>query len=87
MESSASHPKARQYLDNLANASRYTFTTADARAALGLSQAALKVALNRLAHLLDPADDRAFGDRLAHLRHHDIGGHGFPPRVTALNED
>jgi len=50
MKSGVSHPKARQYLDNLANASRYTFTTADARAALGLSQAALKVALNRLAH-------------------------------------
>jgi predicted transcriptional regulator of viral defense system len=44
------HPRARQYLDNLASASRYTFTTADARAALGLSQAALKVALNRLGH-------------------------------------
>ena len=33
------------------------------------------VALDRVADLLDPADDRAFGDRLAHLRHHDVGCH------------
>ena len=33
------------------------------------------VAIDRVADLLDPADDRAFGDRLAHLRHHDVGWH------------
>ena len=31
------------------------------------------VAVDRVADLLDPADDRAFGDRLAHLGHHDVG--------------
>ena len=30
------------------------------------------VAVDRVADLLDPADDRAFGDRLAHLGHHDV---------------
>src|SRR5436189_268480 len=30
------------------------------------------VALDRVAHLLDPADDGPFGDRLAHLRHNDV---------------
>ena len=44
MESGDSPLRARQYLDNLASSSRYTFTTADARAALGLSSSALKVA-------------------------------------------
>src|SRR5262249_31927290 len=43
-------PKARQYIDNLVSASRYTFTTVEARSALRLSPEALKVALNRLAH-------------------------------------
>ena len=33
------------------------------------------VAIDRVADLLDPADDRAFGDRLAHLGHHDVGRH------------
>lgn len=41
-------PKAREYIDGLLSASRYTFTTAEARAALGLSWPALKVALHRL---------------------------------------
>jgi len=43
------HPRARQYLDHLAASSRYTFTTAEAKAALGVSPPALKVALSRLA--------------------------------------
>ena len=33
------------------------------------------VAIDRVADFLDPADDRALGNRLAHLRHHDISGH------------
>ena len=33
------------------------------------------VAVDRFADLLDPADDGAFGDRFAHLGHHDVGGH------------
>ena len=33
----------------------------------------------RVADLLDPADDRAFRDRLAHLGHHDISGHKASP--------
>ncbi len=49
MKSEDAHPSARQYLDNLAASSRYTFTTPDARSSLGISASALKVALNRLA--------------------------------------
>jgi predicted transcriptional regulator of viral defense system len=47
---SAASPRlsARQYLDDMVAASRYTFTTSEARAALNVSAAALKVALNRL---------------------------------------
>ena len=33
------------------------------------------ITFDRVADLLDPAHDRAFRDRLAHLRHHDIGSH------------
>ena len=43
------------------------------------------VALDRVADLLDPADDRAFGDRLAHLRHHDIGRHKSSQSVWYRN--
>ncbi len=50
MKSGKTPPKARQYIDNLLAASRYTFTTEEARAALGLSAPALKVAINRLVH-------------------------------------
>ncbi|MEX2273126.1 MAG: type IV toxin-antitoxin system AbiEi family antitoxin [Vicinamibacterales bacterium] len=48
MKPEEGHPKARQFLGNLAAGSRYSFTTAEARSALGLSAPALKVALNRL---------------------------------------
>jgi len=48
MKPAERHPKVRQYLDNLAASSRYTFTTAEARSALGISPPALKVALSRL---------------------------------------
>ena len=73
MTSGGGPPKAREYLDDLVSASRYTFTTADARAALGLSPAALKVALNRLArrklivspargfHVIVPPEYRSLG--------------------------
>lgn len=43
------HFKARQFLENLAASGQYTFSTDAARAALGISWPALKVALNRLA--------------------------------------
>jgi hypothetical protein len=33
------------------------------------------VLVDGLAHLLDPADDRPFRDRLPHLGHDDFGGH------------
>jgi predicted transcriptional regulator of viral defense system len=42
-------PKARQYVDNLASTGRYHFGSNEAQAALGVSTAAAKVALNRLA--------------------------------------
>ncbi len=73
MKSEESPPRARQYLDNLVSASHYTFTTAEARAVLGLSPAALKVALNRLArrklivspvrgfHIIVPPEYRSLG--------------------------
>ena len=32
---------------------------------------------HRIADLLDPPDNRPFGDRFAHLGHHDISGHTF----------
>jgi predicted transcriptional regulator of viral defense system len=42
-------PKARQYVENLASTGRYHFGSNEAQAALGVSAAAAKVALNRLA--------------------------------------
>jgi len=42
-------PKARQYIESLAATGRYHFDSSDAQAALGVSTAAAKVALNRLA--------------------------------------
>jgi predicted transcriptional regulator of viral defense system len=50
MKSEETPPRARQYVENLVSASRYTFTTEEARTALSLSPAALRVTLNRLAH-------------------------------------
>jgi predicted transcriptional regulator of viral defense system len=41
--------KARQYIEHLAASGRYQFTSAEAQAALAVSAAAAKVALNRLA--------------------------------------
>lgn len=48
----------REFLDGLASRSRYSFSTAEALAALGISRPALKVALGRLARqkrLVSPA--------------------------------
>jgi len=42
-------PNTRQYIENLAAAGRYHFGSKEARAALGVSAAAARVALNRLA--------------------------------------
>ncbi len=50
MKSEETPPNARQYIETLLSASRYTFTTEEVRAALSLSAPALKVSLYRLAH-------------------------------------
>jgi predicted transcriptional regulator of viral defense system len=46
---SGSRPNARGYLERLATSGRYHFGSGDARKALGVSPAAAKLALNRLA--------------------------------------
>lgn len=45
----SSRPTARDYIDGLASAGRHHFTSGDAREALGVSAAATRLALNRLA--------------------------------------
>src|SRR5580658_8023424 len=47
--SGQSHLRARQYVENLAATGRYHFDSAEAQSSLGVSAAAAKVALNRLA--------------------------------------
>ena len=47
---SKAHFQARDYLDGLSTAGRYCFTSQDAGNALGVSQDAVKLALNRLRH-------------------------------------
>ena len=49
MKSGAPQLKARQYLDRLASRGRHSFSSAEARAALGVSADAVLLALNRLA--------------------------------------
>lgn len=49
MKSEADPPHARAYVDDLAASGRHHFTSADARKALGVSPAAAKLALGRLA--------------------------------------
>ena len=49
MEPDKPRPKARQYVENLAAAGRYHFLANEAREALGVSAAAVKVTLSRLA--------------------------------------
>src|SRR5438093_13756550 len=49
MKQGPSRLKARQYIEHLAASGRYQFSSAEAQAALAVSAAAAKVALNRLA--------------------------------------
>ena len=49
MNSESGRPNARGYVSGLAASGRYHFTSGEARAALGVSAAAAKLALNRLA--------------------------------------
>jgi predicted transcriptional regulator of viral defense system len=49
VNSESSHPNAREYIAGLAASGRYHFTSREAQAALGVSAAAAKLALNRLA--------------------------------------
>src|SRR5260370_33386078 len=49
MKSDSSHLNARAYITGLAASGRYHFTSPEARSALGVSPAAAKLALNRLA--------------------------------------
>ena len=55
-----SGPNARDYVDSLASAGQYHFTSSDAREALGVSATAAKLALSRLARksmIAQPARD------------------------------
>src|SRR6202521_4183426 len=52
MKSSRRHPRARQYVESLAATGRYHFDSREAQSALGVSAAAAKVALHRLAKQL-----------------------------------
>lgn len=73
MKSAPSRLKPSEYIDQLVVSSRYTFTTADAKTALGLSAVSLRVALNRLAarnliaspvrgfHIIIPPEYRSLG--------------------------
>ena len=49
MNSESSRPTARRYVSGLAASGRYHFASREAQAALGVSAAATKLALNRLA--------------------------------------
>jgi predicted transcriptional regulator of viral defense system len=49
VKSESSHPNAREYVSGLAASGRYQFSSGEAQAALGVSAAAAKLALNRLA--------------------------------------
>lgn len=48
MKSDSNHIPAKDYIDQLAAGGRYSFTSAQARAALGVSADAAKLAINRL---------------------------------------
>lgn len=48
MKSEPAHPRARQYLEQLVAAGRYSSSSSEAQSALGVSAAATKLALNRL---------------------------------------
>jgi len=49
VNSGFSRPSARRYISGLAAGGQYHFTSGEAQAALGVSAAAAKLALNRLA--------------------------------------
>jgi predicted transcriptional regulator of viral defense system len=49
VNSESNHPSAREYVSGLAASGRYDFASGEAQAALGVSAAAAKLALNRLA--------------------------------------
>jgi predicted transcriptional regulator of viral defense system len=49
VNSESNHPNAKGYISGLAASGRYDFTSREAQAALGVSAAAAKLALNRLA--------------------------------------
>ena len=49
MKSTHSHPRAREFVTDLAAAGRYDFVSSEAQAVLGVSAAAARLALNRLA--------------------------------------
>ncbi len=49
MKSSATYPNAREYINTLAASGRHHFVSREAKVALGVSAAATKLALNRLA--------------------------------------
>lgn len=57
MKSKTHNPSAREFIEKLATSGHYQFTSVDARAALGVSNDAVKLALNRLrrqGHLASP---------------------------------
>jgi predicted transcriptional regulator of viral defense system len=49
VKSESSHPSAREYISGLAASGRYDFASREVQSALGVSAAAAKLALNRLA--------------------------------------
>jgi hypothetical protein len=49
VKSESRHPRAREYVSDLAASGRYDFSSREAQLALGVSAAAAKLALNRLA--------------------------------------
>jgi predicted transcriptional regulator of viral defense system len=49
VKSESSHPNAREYVNSLAASGRYDFASREVQSALGVSAAAAKLALNRLA--------------------------------------
>lgn len=61
MKSESGHIAAKDYIEQLASTGRYQFTSAEARAALGVSADAAKLALNRLSrHGLIAAPAKGF---------------------------
>lgn len=73
MNSESNHPSAREYVSGLAASGRYDFASREVQAALGVSAAAAKLSLNRLAkqqliaspargfHVILPPEYRSLG--------------------------